>query len=248
MRELFGLYLDGFLVREAMGKLTLVRMVLDPEKDRGLKLLLREMTRLDTAVQNAKPFWWAAEHEKMLHETLMRRIPQLVVGPLSEMADQWSELPPEAELKALLHDNKLPLYLGELFQFLVEGSTIPESGVAWPALPKEALIERIREIHSEIAGYWIFFYFESKGGTGWRKHYEACERLTQHLNLMFVHEGKVASEGFKAESREILFHAMALVATLPVPAAARLQKELHLDNAGNLAPVAKLFRQFNAVA
>jgi len=244
MRELFSLYLEGFLVRETIGRLTLVRMVLEPEKDKALRLLLREMGRLDLAVQNAKPFWWAAEHEKMLHETLLRRIPQLVLGPLTEMADQWSELPPEDELKTLLSDNKLPPYLGTLFQFMVEGSTLAPSEVDWTALPRETLVERIRDVYRELASYTVFFYFESKGGTGWKRHYEASEKLTQHLNLLFVQEGKVASDGFSAENREILLHALALNATLPVPAASRLVKELHLDSAANIAPVAKIFRQF----
>lgn len=243
MRELFDLYLAGFLMREPVGRLTLVRMAMEPEKDRVLRFLLSEIPRIDPLVKQARPFWWSAEHEKHLVETLMKRVPVLVLKPLASMADRWAESPSPEAFKSVLKEAKLPPYLVDLFPYLGGKQVLADPPTGWDGLTREIVAEEASGFYLHMITFWAFFYFHSKGSPGYRKATDSVENLLGELRSLFVTGGQIDLTGFEPDIQDLLVHAMALGATFPLPAATRLRNELGLESAKNTSAIAKRFRQ-----
>ncbi|MBN8216165.1 MAG: hypothetical protein J0L75_05960 [Spirochaetes bacterium] len=247
MRELFKLYLDGFLIREPVGRLCLIRMALEPEKGQALRTLLGEISRVDEAVQKARPFWWSEAHDDNLQEILWRRIPQLVLHPLASMADQWDEPIRKESLIAFLKEAQLPEYLAELYPFLGGGPVLPDPPESWEELTREAVQEDPAGFYLRFLTDWAFFYHQTRGSAGWKRTTASVEALLSRSSLLFTKEGEWNLDGFTPEGKDLVMHAFAMGATYPVPAAARMRDRLRLESPTNLNQAAKRYRQLKAV-
>lgn len=242
MRELFDLYLQGFLLKEPVGRVALVRMTLEPEKDRPLKFLLGEIPNLDTAVQNARPFWWSADHERMLTEALLRRIPVLILGPLATLADKWPEPAPPDVLSAHLAESKLPPFLGELYPFITGTPVLPESPPTWEGLTTDDVADDPKGFYLRLITYWTYFQFFGKGSPGWKKTTDSVEDLLSRIHRLFIKAGRLDLQGIHTDIQEPVLGALATAATFPVPAAVLLRRDLLLDSPANTSTLAKRFR------
>lgn len=244
MRERFSLYLDGFLLKDWVARMALARMALAPEKTAPIRILLRVAPLLEGGLQTAKPFWWEGEHERMLHDALLRRLPQILLDPLAAMADTWSTLPEPSVLTEWLAARKALPAMAELFPLILQPPSVPPPRSPWSMADETAFGEGMPVWAREALGLTTYFQFESRGSSGWKNHSELAEALAANLLERHVRDGRLHVDGYSPEGRDLALQVTIMAAHFPVAHGPKIAEALAWNDPANLSLPARLYRTY----
>lgn len=237
LRKVFGVLKNEFLLIDPMARFALARGAAGAEFPTPLRLLIQEASVFSKAVRAAKPFWWEAEHEKVLVDSLVRRLPELIFAPYKTLQEKIKTRVSGSEITRVAETVGVGADIQLLFKEAMDG----KNKLDWnqDVVPGTSSMEAL---FRQTFAAWIWFFYEKKDSAEWKKRIEILGAFASNFARSYL-SGEHFASGLPEADLSLAQKCVALLASLPLPASKNFETLFRTTDPQSTHPVARYFRQ-----
>ncbi|MBL8993915.1 MAG: hypothetical protein JNM63_11285 [Spirochaetia bacterium] len=202
-----------------------------------VRILIQEAPVFSKAVRVGKPFWWEDEHEKVLVDSLVRRLPEMIFAPYKILQEKIKTRVSGSEIARVAESVGVSADIQLLFKEAMDGKNKLDwnQDVVPGTSPMEALFR-------QTLAAWIWFFYEKKDTPDWKKRIELTGAFATNFSKAYLN-AEHFTPGLSDADADLAHKCVALLTALPTPASKNFETLFRTTDPQNVHPVARYFRQ-----
>lgn len=237
LRKVFSLVKNEFLLIDPMARFALARGAAGADFPTPVRLLIQEASVFSKAVRAGKPFWWEAEHEKVLVDSLVRRLPEMIFAPYKILQEKIKARVSGSEIARIAETAGVAADVQLLFKEAMDG----KNKLDWNqnVVPGTSNMDAL---FRQTFGAWIWFFYEKKDSPEYKKRMEVAESFAAAFIATCLN-GEHFAPGLSDADADLAHKCAGLLASLPLPSSKKFETLFRTTDPQSTHPVARYFRQ-----